>query len=52
MLVAKHGAPNGVSNAIGYVQHYSRSREVVIRFYDDADSMIETHEHTRDSTTP
>jgi len=39
-------------DAIGYVQHYSRSHEVVIRVYDDAANMIETHEHTCDSTTP
>ena len=32
-------------NAIGYAQHSSRSHDAVIRVYDDADNVIETHEH-------
>jgi hypothetical protein len=47
-----YGGPKAVSNAIGYAQHYRRSRDVVIRLYDDAGSMIETHEHARDFTEP
>ena len=31
--------------AIGDAKHYSRSHNVVIRVYDKADSIIETHEH-------
>jgi len=31
-------------DAIGYAMHYSRSRDAVIRVYDDADRVIETHE--------
>jgi hypothetical protein len=27
---------------------YSRSRDAVIRVYDDADSVIKTHEHSGD----
>jgi hypothetical protein len=33
------------SFAIGYAMHYSRSHDAVIRVYDDAGSVIETHEH-------
>jgi hypothetical protein len=40
-----YGGPNGVSNAIGYAIHYSRSHDAVIRVYDDAANLIETHEH-------
>jgi hypothetical protein len=34
-----------MSNAIGYASHYSRSHDAVIRVYDDADNVNETHEH-------
>jgi hypothetical protein len=32
-------------NAIGYAMHSSRSHDAVIRVYDDAGDVIETHEH-------
>jgi hypothetical protein len=32
-------------NAIGYALHSSRSQCAVIRVYDDAGNVIETHEH-------
>jgi hypothetical protein len=32
-------------NAIGYAMHSSRSHEAVIRVYDEAGNVIETHEH-------
>jgi tryptophan synthase beta subunit len=35
-------------NAIGYAQHFSRSHDVVIRVYDAAGNVIETHEHKGD----
>ncbi len=35
-------------NAIGYAVHSSRSHDAVIRVYDDAGNVIETHEHTGD----
>ena len=44
MQVAKHGAPNAVSNAIGYAEHRSRSHDAVICVYDEAGNVIETHE--------
>jgi hypothetical protein len=40
-----YGEPNAVANAIGYAEHYSRSHNAVIRVYDDAGNVIETHEH-------
>jgi len=35
-------------NAIGYVMHYSRSHDAVIRVYDAAGNVIETHKHKGD----
>ena len=39
-----YGEPNAVANAIGYATHSSRSHDAVIRVYDDAGNVIETHE--------
>ena len=36
------------NNAIGYVMHYSRSHDAVIRVYDDAGNVIETQAHKGD----
>ncbi len=38
-----YGEPNAVGNAIGYAEHYSRSHDAVIRVYDAAGNVIETH---------
>jgi hypothetical protein len=38
-----YGEPNGISNAVGYAKFRSRSHDAVIRVYDDAGSVIETH---------
>ena len=35
-----------VSDAIEYAKFYSRSYDVVIRVYDEAGRLIQTHEHT------
>jgi hypothetical protein len=40
-----YAGPNAVSNATGYAEHCSRSHDAVIRVYDDAGNVIETHEH-------
>ena len=40
--------PNAASNAIGYAKHRSRSHDAVIRVYNAAGNLIETHEHTGD----
>ena len=41
----KQAWPFAISNAVGYAQHRSRSHAAVIRVYDDAGNMIETHGH-------
>jgi hypothetical protein len=43
-----YGEPKAVSNAIGYAEHFSRSHDAVIRVYDAAGNVIETHEHASD----
>jgi hypothetical protein len=43
-----YGEPNAISNAIGYAKHRSRSHDAVIRVYDAAGNVIETHEHAGD----
>jgi hypothetical protein len=37
--------PDAVNNAIGYAKYRSRSHDSVIRVFDDAGNVIETHEH-------
>ena len=41
-----YGEPNAISNAIGSAMHSSRPHDAVIRVYDAAGNVIETHEHT------
>ena len=43
-----YGEPKVVSNAIAYTNHHS-TRHSVIRVYDPASNMIETHDHAGDS---
>ena len=43
---------NAVSNAIGYSKFYSRSHDAVIRVYDEAGNVIETHQHKGDFKEP
>jgi hypothetical protein len=40
-----YGEPDAISNAIGYAKFFSRSHDAVIRVYDEAGNVIETHEH-------
>jgi len=47
-----YAEPNAISNAVGYAQFYSRSHDAVIRVYDDAGNVIETHEHKGDFREP
>ena len=47
-----HGEPEAISNAIGYATHYNRSHDAVIRVYDDAGNMIETHQHKGEFKEP
>jgi hypothetical protein len=39
-------------DAIGYARFFSRSHDAVIRVYDDAGNVIETHEHAGDFKEP
>jgi len=39
---------NTTETAIDYVKHRSRSHNAVIRVYDEAGNVIETHEHVGD----
>ena len=43
-----YDGPNAASDAIGYASQYSRSHGAVIRVYDAAGNVIETHEHAGD----
>ena len=40
-----YGELNAISDAIGYAKFYSRSHDAVIRVYNEAGNVIETHEH-------
>jgi hypothetical protein len=39
---------NAIANAVGYAKFRSRSHDAVIRVYDGAGNIIETHEHAGD----
>jgi hypothetical protein len=43
-----YGEPNGIANEIGHAKHRSPSHHTVIRVYDAAGNVIETHEHKGD----
>src|SRR5437762_9992561 len=43
-----YGEPNAASNAVDYAKFFSRSHDAVIRVYDEAGNVIETHEHKGD----
>jgi hypothetical protein len=47
-----YGEPNAISNAIGYAKFFRRSHDAVIRVYDEAGNVIETHEHAGDFKEP
>jgi hypothetical protein len=40
-----YGEPDAIHNAIAYAKFSSRSHDTVIRVYDVAGNVIETHEH-------
>jgi hypothetical protein len=43
-----YAEPNSVANAINYAEFFSRSHDAVIRVYDEAGNVIETHDHKDD----
>ena len=47
-----YDGPNAVTNATGYAMHDSRSADAVIRVYDEAGKVIETHEHAGEFKEP
>jgi hypothetical protein len=47
-----YAGPNAISNAISFVKFNSRSHDAVIRVYDEAGNVIETHEHKGDFREP
>jgi hypothetical protein len=40
-----YGGPNASSNAVDYAKFFSRSRDAVIRVYDEAGNVIPTYKH-------
>jgi hypothetical protein len=48
MSIGTYGGPDAVSNAIGCAKFRSRSHDAVIRVYDVAGNVIETHKHVGD----
>jgi hypothetical protein len=47
-FLQRYAEPDAISNAIGYAMHRSRSHDAVIRVYDEAGNVIDTHEHKGD----
>ena len=43
-----YSEPDAISNAIKYAKFFSRSHNAVVRVYDEAGNVIETHEHAGD----
>jgi hypothetical protein len=40
-----YGDPDAIGNAVGYAKFFSRTHDAVIRVYDEAGNVIETHDH-------
>jgi len=47
-----YAGPNAISNAINYAKSSSRSHDAVIRVFDGAGNVIETHEQAADLFKP
>jgi hypothetical protein len=47
-----YGEPDAIGNAISYAKFYSRSHDAVIRVYDEAGNVIETHEQAGEFREP
>jgi hypothetical protein len=43
-----YGEPDAISNAVHSAKFFSNSHDAVIRVYDEAGNVLETHEHTGD----
>ncbi len=51
-LVGCYGEPDAIANAIDYAKFHSRSHDAVIRVYDEAGNVIETHERAGEFKEP
>jgi hypothetical protein len=47
-----YGEPDAAGNAIDYAKFFSRAHDAVIRVYNDAGNVIETHEHAGEFRKP
>ena len=47
-----YGGPNAITNAVDDAKFRGRSNDAVIRVYDEAGSVIETHEHAGEFKEP
>ena len=47
-----YGGADAVSNAIGHAKFYSRAHDAVIRVFDEAGSLVETHEQVGEFVEP
>ena len=47
-----YGERDAIGTAIGYGKFYSRSHDAVIRVYDDAGNVVETHEYAGEFKEP
>ena len=47
-----YGEPNAINDAISYAKFFSRSHHAVIRVYDEAGAVIETHDHAGEFKEP
>jgi hypothetical protein len=47
-----YAEPNAINNAVHYAKFFSRSRHAVIRVYDEAGNVIETHETAQSAQSP
>jgi hypothetical protein len=47
-----YAEPDAISNAIGCAKFFSHSHRAVIRVYDEAGNVIETHEHAGNFKEP
>ena len=47
-----YGEPGAINNAISYAKFFSRSHNAVIRVFDEAGGVIETHEQAGEFKEP
>jgi hypothetical protein len=52
MSIGTYRGPNATRDAINSAKVFSRSHHALIRVYDEAGNVIETHEHAGDFKEP